>query len=197
MTGLEKITSQIQEEAKATAAEQLEAAQKEADAILAEAEAACASMEAEAKEKNVSLRAGYESRARSSADQQRRTAILGAKQEIIADVIQQAYTTLKTEDAQKYFLTMEKILKTYVLAEDGEIYFSAADLSRMPADFEKKIEAAAREKGGSLVLKKEPKAIEDGFVLVYGGVEENCTLKALFDAKKDQLQDKVNEILFL
>ncbi len=47
------------------------------------------------------------------------------------------------------------------------------------------------------MLKKEPKAIPDGFVLVYGGVEENCTLKALFDVKKDQLQDKVNEILFL
>ena len=31
----------------------------------------------------------------------------------------------------------------------------------------------------------------------WGGVEENCTLKALFDVKKDQLQDKVNEILFL
>ena len=67
----------------------------------------------------------------------------------------------------------------------------------MPADFEKKIKAAAEAKGGKLVLKKEPKAIPDGFVLVYGGVEENCTLKALFDVKKDQLQDKVNEILFL
>ena len=67
----------------------------------------------------------------------------------------------------------------------------------MPQDFEKKIAAAAEAKGGSLVLKKEPKAIEDGFILVYGGIEENCTLKALFDAKKDELQDKVNEILFL
>ena len=91
---------------------------------------------------------------------------------------------------------MEKILQTYVLAEEGEIYFSSEDLARMPADFEKKIKAAAKAKGGSLTLKKEPKAIADGFVLVYGGVEENCTLKALFDAKKDELQDKVNAILF-
>ena len=35
MTGLEKITNQIQEEAKASATQRLEAAQKEADAILA------------------------------------------------------------------------------------------------------------------------------------------------------------------
>lgn len=196
MTGLEKITNQIQEEAKASAARRLEAAQKEADAVLAEAKDACAAMEAEAAEKTAAMKANYEGRVKSSAEQQRRTALLRAKQEIIAEVIEEAYVTLKEKDVQSYFLTMEKILKTYALAEDGEIYFSSEDLARMPADFEKKIKAAAKEKGGSLVLKKEPKAIADGFVLVYGGVEENCTLKALFDAKRDQLQDKVNAILF-
>ncbi len=196
MTGLEKITDQIQEEAKASAAGRLEAAQKEADAILAEAKDACAAMEAEAAQKNAAMKANYEGRVKSSAEQQRRTALLRAKQEIIAEVIEEAYVTLKQKDVQSYFLTMEKILKTYALAEAGEIYFSAEDLARMPGDFEKKIAAAAKEKGGSLVLKKEPKAIADGFVLAYGGVEENCTLKALFDAKKDELQDKVNAILF-
>lgn len=197
MTGLEKITSQIQEEAKDSAAKKLEAAKKEADEILAEAKKACEAMEAEAAEKDALLKTNYESRAKSSAEQQRRTALLRAKQEIIADVIEEAYVTLKKKDAKGYFLTMEKILKTYALAEDGEIYFSKEDLVRMPAGFEKKIEAAAKEKGGSLVLKKEPKAIADGFVLVYGGIEENCTLRALFDAKRDQLQDQVNAILFL
>ncbi|MEZ3503335.1 MAG: hypothetical protein K1W25_07790 [Lachnospiraceae bacterium] len=197
MTGLEKITSQIQEEAKDSAAKKLEAAKKEADEILAEAKKACEAMEAEAAEKDALLKTNYESRAKSSAEQQRRTALLRAKQEIIADVIEEAYVTLKKKDAKGYFLTMEKILKTYALAEDGEIYFSKEDLARMPAGFEKKIEAAAKERGGSLVLKKEPKAIADGFVLVYGGIEENCTLRALFDAKRDQLQDQVNAILFL
>ena len=196
MTGLEKITDQIQEEAKASATQRLEAAQKEADAILAKAKEECAALEAEAAEKNAAMKVNYEGRIKSSAEQQRRTALLRAKQEIIADVIEEAYVALKEKDAQSYFLTMEKILQTYVLAEEGEIYFSSEDLARMPADFEKKIKTAAKEKGGSLVLKKEPKAIADGFVLVYGGVEENCTLKALFDAKKDELQDKVNAILF-
>lgn len=197
MTGLEKITNQIQEEAKASAERKISAAQKEADEILAEAKAVCERMEREAAEKNAAVKANHEGRVKSSAEQQRRTALLAAKQEIIADVIEQAYVTLKEKDVQGYFLTMEKLLETYALADAGEVYFSAADLARMPAGFEKKIEAAAKAKGGSLVLKKEPKAIADGFVLVYGGVEENCTLKAIFDAKKDQLQDKVNAILFL
>lgn len=197
MTGLEKITSQIQEEARSVAAAKIEEAQKEADAILAEAKNVCASMEAAAKEEDVAFKVNYVSRVKSSAEQQRRTALLRTKQEIIADVLEQAYTTLRKEDVANYFLTMEKILKTYVLAEAGEIYFSSEDLARMPADFEKRIKAVAKEKGGSLVLKKEPKAITDGFVLVYGGIEENCTLKALFNSRKDQLQDKVNELLFL
>ena len=196
MTGLEKITDQIQEEAKASAARRLEAAQKEADAVIAEAKDVCAAMETETAEKIAAMKVNYEGRIKSSAEQQRRTALLRAKQEIIAEVIEEARLTLKKKDAQSYFLTLEKILKTYALAENGEIYFSAEDLARMPADFEKKIKTAVKEKGGSLVLKKEPKAIADGFVLVYGGVEENCTLKALFDAKKDELQDKVNAILF-
>ncbi len=197
MTGLDKITSQIQEEAEASAKERLDAASKEAEQILADARAACEVMEQEAAEKAAAEKANQEGRAHSTAEQKRKTALLQTKQEIIAEVIGKAYETLKNEDTQSYFLTMEKLLNTYALAESGEIYFSEADLARMPADFEQKIKVAAEAKGGKLVLKKEPKAIPDGFVLVYGGVEENCTLKALFDGKRDQLQDKVNEILFL
>ncbi len=197
MTGLDKITSQIQEEAEASAKERIEAAQKEAEQILADAKAACEAMEKEASEKAAALKTVQDGRIHSAAEQKRKTALLKAKQEIIAEIIGSAYQTLKEEDTASYFLTMEKLIKTYALADAGEIYFSAADLGRMPADFEKKIEAAAKENGGNLTLKKEPKEIPDGFILVYGGVEENCTLKALFDAKKDQLQDRVNEMLFL
>ena len=180
MTGLDKITSQIQEEAEASAKERIEAAQKEAEQILADAKAACEAMEKEASDKAAALKTVQDGRIHSAAEQKRKTALLKAKQEIIAEIIGSAYQTLKEEDTASYFLTMEKLVKTYALADKGEIYFSAADLGRMPADFE-----------------KEPKEIPDGFILVYGGVEENCTLKALFDAKKDQLQDRVNEMLFL
>ena len=56
MTGLEKITSQILEEAKTSAAMKLETAQKQADDILAKAMEECAAMEAEAAEKNAVLK---------------------------------------------------------------------------------------------------------------------------------------------
>lgn len=74
--------------------------------------------------------------------------------------------------------------------------FQNDDLERMPDDFPAKIEKAAQEKGGSLVLKKEPREIDGGFVLVYGGVEENCSAGALFASQRDELADKVHAMLF-
>ncbi len=197
MTGLEKIINRIQEEADAVAAGKVEAARAEADRIIAENKTVCDSVDAETTEKITAMKASYDSRVASSAEQSRKLALLRAKQEIIAEVLDEALERLRKEDTANYFLNMEKILKKYALPEDGEIYFSAQDLKRMPDGFEKKIQAAAKERGGSLTLKKEPKDIADGFLLVYGGVEENCTLKALMDAKKDRLQDRVNEILFM
>ena len=58
------------------------------------------------------------------------------------------------------------------------------------------MEKTAQEKGGSLVLKKEPREIDGGFVLVYGGVEENCSAGALFASQRDELADKVHAMLF-
>ena len=137
MTGLDKITSQIQEEAEASAKERIEAAQKEAEQILADAKAACEAMEKEASDKAAALKTVQDGRIHSAAEQKRKTALLKAKQEIIAEIIGSAYQTLKEEDTASYFLTMEKLVKTYALADQGAIYFSAADLGRMPAGFER------------------------------------------------------------
>ena len=122
--------------------------------------------------------------------------MLRAKQAIIEEVIQEACVTLKTQKDDDYFKMIEKLIEIYALPEEGEIYFSEADRKRMPAGFEDKISDAAKVKGGSLKLMEASRPIEDGFILVYGGIEENCTLKAILNAKKDQLQDQVNRILF-
>ena len=93
-------------------------------------------------------------------------------------------------------LAAQQLLSRFVTDRAGEIYVSKRDLERMPDDFPAKIEKAAQEKGGSLVLKKEPREIDGGFVLVYGGVEENCSAGALFASQRDELADKVHAMLF-
>lgn len=196
MTGLEKMVSQIVDEAKAEAESRVKAAQEEADKIVSEAKAEAEKLIGQSQEQSETDAANYLERVKSSADLQRRTVILQAKQEVIASVLDKAYTSLNTMDEKAYFEMIRKMLEKFTLSESGEIYFSATDLNRLPAGFEKEISDIAAKKGGSLTLKKESKEIENGFILVYGGIEENCTFRALFNTQKDVLQDKIHQELF-
>ena len=196
MSGLDKIKDQILEEANHSADGKLAEANAKADKIIQDA------MDAAAKEgESISAKAQTEvaklnERAESSCDHQKKKALLQAKGEVISNVPEQAYEKLKNIDDASYFDMIRKMLEKYSLAEDGEIYFSESDLKRLPAGFEGEISRIAQAKGGTLKLAKEGKDMVGGFVLVYGGIEENCTLRAIFDAKKDELSDAVHKILF-
>ena len=119
-----------------------------------------------------------------------------AKQEVIAQVLDKAYEALNGKSDEEYFDLIRKMLDKFVLDSEGDIYFSEADLKRMPSGFEKEIEAVAEKKGGKLTLSKTSKEIENGFILVYGGIEENCTFRSLFNTQRDVLQDKIHQELF-
>ena len=196
MTGLEKMVSPIVDEAKAEAESRVNGAKEEADKIVSEAKAEAEKLIEQSLEQSETDAANYLERVKSSADLQRRTAILQAKQEVIASILEKAYASLNTMDEKAYFDMIRKMLEKFTLSESGEIYFSAADLNRIPAGFEKEISDIAAKKGGSLTLKKESKEIENGFILVYGGIEENCTFRALFNTQRDTLQDKIHQELF-
>jgi len=88
------------------------------------------------------------------------------------------------------------MLNRFALAQDGDIYFSGRDLDRMPAGFAEEISKIAEGKGGKLTLSEETRVLDGGFVLAYGGIEENCSFKALFDSKEDAFKDQVQKILF-
>ena len=197
MTGLDKMKSQILDEAKAAADSKLSDAKSQAEEILDKAKAEAAKITSSISQKSEAEIANYKERIVSSIDLQRRTKILAAKQEIIAEALDKAYGTLKTMESGAYFDMLLKLLGKYALPQEGEIYFSSADLERLPDGYEAKIRGVAAEKGGSLTLSKTGRNIENGFILAYGGIEENCTIKAMFDAKKDELSDKVHKLLFL
>lgn len=196
MTGLEKMKSQILEEAKSSAREIINRAKAGADALeqesrkKAEAECARISEKSEADVENI------KERALSSCDLQKRKALLKAKQEVISEMLDKAYESLLHADDETYFNMIRRMLDRFVLAEDGEICFSPDDLKRMPQGFEKEITDIAKSKGGNLTLSKEERKIPGGFVLIYGGVEENCTFKAMFDSRRGELSDKVHALLF-
>ena len=197
MTGLEKIVEQILQEAKTSADKILSDANAQADAILAQARKDADKINKASEEKISDFKTSGQSRAKSSSDLKKRQAILKAKQEIINNIIDKAYNKLLELPDDKYFEMIEKCLEKSVQERAGKIYFSAKDAERLPSDMVGRIDKIAAAKGGSLVISKETKNIDSGFVLVYGGIEENCSFKAIFNADREKLADKVNTFLFV
>ena len=190
MSGLNNIIKEIQASAK-----------EEADAILKEADDFCNAQMEEAKieiekeikgfeKKSLASRKLYKEKTKSSAGFRERNAILNNKQKCINDVIESAIC--KTE----YFDFLEKLFNKNVQSGTGVMYISTSDKDRMPEDFVKKIEKIAKEKNGSITIEDSRDNVENGFVLVYGDIEENCQIKALFNGQLDRLKDIANRELF-
>ena len=196
MTGLEKMQSQILDEARRNADEILEQAEKEAGEIREEAGKSAQAESSRILEKSRAEVKNIQERTLSSCALQRRQILLEAKQEIIARILENAYHTLIEADEDTYFRIIRKMLEKYTAGQAGEICFSERDLGRMPEGFEKEIQEIAGKNGGTLILSKEPRKISGGFVLVYGGIEENCSFRAMFNSRKDELSDEIHKILF-
>lgn len=196
MSGLDKIKSQILDEANHSAEVKLAEAREKAEQIIRDAKAEAEAEALKLSQKSQAAVKTYAERIQSSADMQRKKAILQAKQEIISGVLQKAYEKICVLEPEAYFDMIGQMLEKYVQPGDGVIYFNAEDLKRVPQGFEEKMKKAAEAKKGTLVLSSEPKEMDGGFILVYGGIEENCTIRAMFDAKRDELSDQVQGVLF-
>ena len=196
MTGLEKMVSQILEEADASAAVTISDAEKKAAEILDEAGKKADEIRQQREEQSRAKVKSYDERTASAADMKRRTAVLAARQELIGSVIADACERVKNLDEEKYFEILKNMAGKYFLPKDGEICFSRKDLERMPADFREEIRSMAEKKGGALEFSGEARNIDGGFILVYGGIEENCSIDAVFAEKRDELLDQVRKILF-
>ncbi len=196
MTGLEKIVDQILTEAHTEADRLIKEAQDEAARITEEANAETEQAVREIQKKSDAQVKNLEERMHSANDLYLRTQTLAVKQEVIADVIETAYQKVCGMDKTSYFEMLEKMIEHYALPQSGEIWFSDQDLAAMPVGFPRRIQKAAASAGGELTLSKEAKAIDNGFVLVYGGIEQNCTLRAIFDAEREEMQDTVHAILY-
>lgn len=196
MTGLEKIIEQILATASAKVEENLSQAKEEADRILAEAQLQARNQVESIQKKSAVDIEHYKKSAVSANDLYRRQEVLKAKQEVISQIIQAAYENVCSMEPDSYFAMLETMLGKTVQAQEGILCLSEKDLTRMPKGFADRVSAIAKSAGGTLTLSRTGKAIENGFVLVYGGVEDNCSVKAIFDAKRDEMQDVVNALLY-
>ena len=192
MAGVDTIKNEILQEAEESARGIIaDAEAAKAEAIeAAKAEIAEASAKNEAKAKADA--AAHIERAEAKAESESRRAVLAARSEVISDVIEKAYEKLKGRDSASYFAMLYGMVGAAAHGEEGTIVLSPADMQRLPSDFESNVKAAAAKKGGSLKLDPNgDPAIDSGFVLKYSGLDENCSLKAIFDSRKTDLADIV------
>ena len=196
MTGIEVIVNQILDEAKDKEQEILQDAEKEIYDISRQAKDLAAKYEKDLANKTEKELKNYESVAQLMAQQKKRRAILMAKQQFIEDIINKTYEKLVNLDSETYFNYILKLVGKYALEGQGEIVFNKKDLERMPAGFIDNANEKIKEKGGSLKLSEKTGEIESGFVLIYGGIEENCTFRALLDIEREKLNDLVNQKVF-
>ena len=196
MAGLDKIISQINEESQKAAERITSEARAQADEILAEArkeaERECADIDRRSRQSVANLL----ERGRSSAELKKRGSLLAEKQRLIGEVIARAKAELKSMDGDAYFEMILKLAVKSAQPGKGELLLSGKDLVRVPEGFEDKLNAALKDKSAQLHISGDTRDIDGGFVLTYGGIEENCSIDALFDSAHELLQDKVQEILF-
>lgn len=196
MSGLDRIVEEIHRQA-----------ETEANEILIEAKEYCSSFMADEKEKvnreiieynkkADSDRTLYEEKVKSGMEFKERNAVLDIRQKCIAECIENAIDKIKNLPDNEYFEFLLKILEKNVQGKNGTMILSNNDIHRMSETFSDKVFDIANKKGGCLEISKEPGQIKDGFVLIYGNIEENCTLDALFATKKEYLRDIANKELF-
>lgn len=196
MAGIEKIISSIKEAADAEAAQIISDAEAKAEELLEKTKKECLvySVEENVKsDKKIEL-AGKRFNAQS--EQAAKLILLNARQNIIETALENALSSIEKSEPKEYFDMLLKLLERAAGKGKGELYLSKEDIDRMPSDFEAAASGVAVSKGGTIKIAGSLPDIKSGFILKYGQIEENYTMKALFEENHDRLQDIVNSILW-
>lgn len=193
MTGLDRILEEIRAEAETKAAQLIQDAEENAAAVRTAAEKAAAEEAAAVREDGKKKAEDLLHKALSAAELSRRRTILQAKQNAIRETLLEAKNRLHNLPDAEYFDVLLKLVARNALSGEGELQLCAKDLARMPDDFAARLSAATP---NQITISKTPCAIADGFLLIYGGIDVNCTFDSLFESEKDALEDLTGQILF-
>ena len=191
MAELQVLTDKIRRVAEEKAANILVQAKSEYDNILAEAR-----NEGEKEKLSIIEEARKEAerittRAISASAQKSAQKKLGFKMERIHEVMELSMQSFLKLDDKAYMESLEKLLESKAQKNaKGELMLNKKDKLRISDGFTKKL----NEYG--LSLSEKDAEIEGGFILVYGKIEENCAVEAIFREHYEELVDFIGENLF-
>lgn len=190
MDGLEKIINEISAEAQAEAKKITDAAKAASKRVIDRAKEEARQVKLDAEEKAKLEYKRIISRANSAGEVISSRELLKTKQELISEIIDMAGDKIAELSDEEYFAFMTRLLAKYASGAKGELKLSARDKARVTQEF---IEAAEKH---NLTVSDKTLDIDGGFVLLYGDIEENCSIEALISDERDKLHDTVNEFLF-
>lgn len=193
MTGLEKILAQIESDAKSSANDMIKEAKEKADKIIQDANAESAKQASQILKQGEGKTADIKQRGASSALFEKRNKLLAFKQGYIDTCIKNVRASLENAPDGEYFENLLSLVSLYAKKENGVMYLNEKDLARMPQGFAAKVAAAA---GHSITVSDTPRSIDSGFLLVYEGIDINCSFRAIFEDQEDTLRDLAGQILF-
>ncbi len=196
MSGLEKIVDRISKESAGKAEAILNDAKSKAEMIRKDMEKKTTEECGRITRKAESQALNIVERSQASADLKSKQILLSGKQEVLNETISMAREKLAGLSDQEYADVFVKLFQKHVPSQNAVLKLSSKDLGRLSGDTVSKLVEAAKAAGSELTVSKEAADIRDGFVLDFGGIEENCTFDALFDQNIEELMDKAKSILF-
>lgn len=193
MAGIDKIIRQIEDDTKAVCDDMILKARAKSDDILTDAKVQADKIAADAKQKTAAKITDIEKRGESSADLEERKVALYTKQSIISDMLNIGLENAKNLPDGEYFALILKMIGKNSQPNDGEIIFGKKDLDRLPKGYLTEINSVSK---GKLTLSDKAAAIDAGFILSYGGIEENCSFDSIFMSEAENLSDRAGKLLF-
>ncbi len=195
MTGLDRIKEKIIEQSKQNCDRIFEKANLDIKKMIADAreegnkraEEIVSAAQKEADKRNAV--------AKSTAESITRNRYLEIRNAILNDIISAAYLEIEKFSDEEYFDMILTLCKKNVQAGECTMYMNGFDLSRLPDGFEDRINSEVYE-SSAVTISKNAIDIENGFILDYGDIQVNCTLKAVFDENMDRLKDVLSKELF-
>lgn len=219
--GLEKITDKILADAEAEAEKIRAEARARCEAITASYQARAEKRREETTETVQKEIAAQVTRARSSAEMQKRNQLLQAKSELVDAVFESSREGMKSLSEEAYVTLLAGILSAAFLEqlatesttlelygeeepnapERYEVILNQSDRTRcgealLQAVRKKLAGKAPKEKLALLTLSNGCAPIEGGVILRCGDVESNGSFELLFAQLRDELETEVSDALF-
>ena len=196
MSGLEKIIGQITGESTEKAASILKEAGEKAEFIKEETiRKAAAEIDLIEKKADAEVKAIGE-RADASASLRRKQILLAGKQEIINAAIQLAKDRLEALSGREYEEFIRSVFEKHVPESDAVLILSEKAKGLLSEQAVNGLVELAKEKGSRLTVSEETADAANGFILDFGGVEENCSFEALISQNMEEIEDSVIKKIF-